>query len=155
MYVTWLTFVFVNNIRCKYICIINMHLSEIDIDFRPVEKYRISLFKCLISKDDIFLIATCIQTSQLVKNMLPREYIFFNIFFDVFFINSLLCAGVHKYVRRFTIRYTPRTNCKFIMECKSFKITVYYGPMFTSHGFRLYNNSFFPHIIMHCQTVLL
>ena len=128
MYVTWLTFVFVNNIRCKYICIINMHLSEIDIDFRPVEKYRISLFKCLISKDDIFLIATCMQTSQLVKNMLPREYIFFNIFFDVFFINSLLCSGLHKYVRRFTIRYTPRTNCKFIMECKSFKITVLLWP---------------------------
>ena len=51
-----------------------------------------------------------------------------------------VCSGLHKYdVRYVNIEYTYVTNCKFILDFKSFKITVLYCPMFTSYDFLLYN----------------
>ena len=56
-------------------------LFKIDIDLKPVGTYRISIFKCLIGKDNTLLVATCAENSHLVKHMLPKECILFNIFF--------------------------------------------------------------------------
>ena len=97
------------------------------------------------------------------KCITNRKHFTFNIFsislFDAFFISSLIaCSGLHKYeVRYVSIAYTPVKNCKFILAFKSFKITVLYGPMFTSHGFRLYNiETFFsthPNALSYCSAV--
>ena len=132
--------------------------------FRLVGTYRTSIFECLIGKDNTLLIGSCVETSHLVKNILPIENILPLISFpwasfEVFFINSVIaCSGLHKYeIRYVSIAYTPVTNCKFISDFKSFKITVLHGPMFTSHGFRLYNiETFFsthPNALPYCSVV--
>ena len=69
-----------------------------------------------------------------------------------------VCSGLHKYdIRYVSIAYTPVTDCKFILDFKSFKITVLYGPMYTSHGYRLYNiETFFskhPNALSNCSAV--
>ena len=70
----------------------------------------------------------------------------------------IACPGLHKYdVRYVRIACTSVTNCKFILDFKSFKITVLYDPMFTSHGFHLYNiETFFsthPNALSYCSAV--
>ena len=132
--------------------------------FRSVGTYKTSIFKWLTGKDNTLLIASCAETSLFVKNILPIECILPLISlpwasFDAFFISSLMVSsGWHKYGFRYaSIAYSSATNCKFILDLKSFKITVLYGPMLTSYGFRLYNiESFFPkhpNALSHCSTV--
>ena len=53
--------------------------------------------------------------------------------------------------------HTPVTNCKFILNFKSFKITVLSGSMFTSHGFHLHDSGNFfsshPNALSYCIAV--